>query len=103
MQKEEAEYLIDEYDLDENDIADIFEVSSDIAEGYKDRDVVVAIFQDAKDLGYETMLSCGYMNRFNRDVIEKFFDFEGFGEELVQINDEEYVELSDGRIVEISY
>ena len=102
VQKEEAEYLIDEYDLDENDIADIFEVSSDITGGCKDRDVVVAIFQDVKDLGYETMLSWGYMNRFNRDVMDRFFDFEGFGEELLQIGDE-YVELSDGRIVEISY
>lgn len=102
VQKEEAEYLIDEYGLDENEVAYIFEVSSDITRGYKDRDVVVAIFQNAKDLGYETMLSWDYMNRFNRDVMERFFDFEGFGEELWETCDE-YVKLSDGRIIEINY
>lgn len=96
---EEAAYLIDEYDFDENDLDDIFDVVCSY--GYKDRGIVSNVYDDAEELGREEMWGLGYMNRNNEDIIERFFDFEGFAEDIMNWHDS-YVELSDGRVVSLN-
>lgn len=96
VQQEEIEYLMDEYNLDEQDVDDIF---TDYGEPYRDRGIVGYVYDDYYDLGYETAWSCGYVN--NNDVTSRYFDFEEFGEDLT--NDYDHLELRDGRIVRLNY
>ena len=48
------------------------------------------------------MWGLGYMDNNNEGVIEAFFDFEGFGADLIRWH-EVYVELRDGRVVSLNY
>lgn len=97
IQEEEREYLMDEYNLDDDDIDDIFD---QYYLDYRDRAVVGYVFKDAYDLGYEEAWSLGYVSN-NDSIITRYFDFEAFGEDLA--NDEYHCELSDGRIVSLCY
>lgn len=95
--EEEKEYLMDEYNLDEDDIERIFDKYS---LDYRDRAVVGGIYDDAYDLGYNEAWSLGYVND-NDSITMRYFDFEAFGDDLKY--DEYYCELSDGRIVSLMY
>lgn len=95
--EEEKEYLMDEYSLDEDDIEQIF---NHYGLDYKDRSVVGCVFDNTYDLGYEEAWSLGYVNN-NDSIVERYFDFEKFGEDLLE--DEQYLELSDGRVVCLMY
>lgn len=95
VQEEEKEFLMNEYGLDETEIEDIFD---NYYLEYRDRSVVSAIYNDASDLGYEEAESLGYMNN---DIQARYFDYEKFGEDLV--NEEWYHRLEDGRVVRLSY
>ena len=97
IQAEEREYLMDEYDLDEEDIDMIF---GNYGLDYRDRSVVGCVFKNEYDLGYEEAWSLGYVNH-NDPIVEKYFDFESFGEDVA--NDEYHCQLSDGRIVSLNY
>lgn len=97
VQQEEIEYLMDEYNLDEQEVLDIF---ADYGEPYRDRGIVGYVYDDAYDLGYETAWSCGYVDNRN-DIVSRYFDFEKFGEDLT--DDYDYFELDDGRIVSLNY
>lgn len=97
IQLEEREYLMDEYGFDGNDIDTIFDK---YYLEYRDRGIVGCVFKDAYDCGYEEAWSLGYVN--NDDyIVQKYFDFESFGEDLA--NDENYCQLSDGRIASLNY
>lgn len=98
VQQEEIEWLMNEYNMDEQDVDDIF---TDYGEPYRDRAIISYVYNDAYDLGYETASSCGYMDRNNESVMERYFDFEQFGEDLT--DDYDYYELKDGRIVSLNY
>lgn len=95
--EEEKEYLMDEYNLDEDDIEIIFD---NYGLDYRDRAVVGYVFKDAYDLGYEEAWSLGYV-RNDDSIVSRYFDFEAFGEDLKY--DENYCELADGRIVSLMY
>ena len=95
--EEEKEQLMWEYNLDEDDIETI---AGNYGLDYRDRSIVGSIFKDYYDLGYEEAWSLGYVNN-NDSIASRYFDFEAFGEDLA--NDENYCELSDGRIVSLSY
>ena len=95
--EEEKEYLMDTYDLDEDDIETIF---GNYGLDYRDRGVVGYVFKDAYDLGYEEAWSLGYV-RNDDSIVSRYFDFEAFGEDLK--DDENYCELADGRIVSLMY
>ena len=95
--EEEKEYLMDEYNLDEDDIETIFD---NYYLDYKDRAVVSCVYQDAYDLGYEEAWSMGYVNS-DDSIMGRYFDFEAFGNDLV--NDEGYCQLADGRCVILNY
>lgn len=95
--EEEKEYLMDEYNLDDDDIEFIF---GNYCLDYRDRAVVGYVFNDVYDLGYEEAWSLGYVNN-NDSIVERYFDFEAFGEDLA--NDEGYCKLVDGRVVSLCY
>lgn len=97
IKEEEREYLMDEYNLDEDDIEKIF---GNYGLDYRDRAVVGCIYDNAYDLGYEEAYSLGYVND-NDYIVERYFDFESFGEDLA--NDEYHCELADGRVVSLCY
>ena len=94
--EEEKEYLMYEYNLDEEDIEYIFNC---YGLDYRDRAVVGGIYNDTYDLGYEEAYSLGYIREDT--LIERYFDFEKFGEDLLE--EENYIELNDGRIVYLNY
>ena len=98
VQQEEVEYLVNEYNMDEDDVQYIFDYYT---EPYRDRGVIGYVYEDYEDLGYETAWSCGYIGRDLESVMERYFDFEKFGEDLAE--EEDYFELSDGRIVSLNY
>ena len=85
---EEIEYIKEEYNIEEDEIKAIFELTS-----YKDRSFISSIYEDIEDLAYEEAFDLGYATKEN----ERWFDFETFGKELLE--DERYYELSDGRVV----
>lgn len=94
----EIEYLQDEYSLSDEDIETIFD---NYYLDYRDRGIVGCVFNNSSDLGYEEAWSFGYIK--NGDPItERYFDHEKFGEDLV-LEDERYLELSDGRVVCLNY
>lgn len=95
--KSEMEFLKDEYGLDDDDIEKIF---NEYYLDYKDRAVVGYVFKDSDDLGYEEAWELGYIN--NKDTIsERYFDYERFGKDLLE--NENYLELKDGRVVSLMY
>lgn len=96
--EEEKQYLMDEYNLDENDIDTIFD---NYGLDYRDRAVVGYVFENYYDLGYEEAWSLGYVKN-DDSIVGRYFDFESFGEDLAN-NDENYCELADGRIVSLMY
>lgn len=88
----EKEFLMNEYDLDEDDIEDILD---NYCCEYLDRSIVGCVFDSVKECGEEEAYSLGYVQR--NTVVERYFDFEKFGEDLLE--DEPYHELNDGRVV----
>lgn len=96
--EEEKEYLMDEYNLDEDDIDMIF---NNYCLDYRDRAVVGYVFDDTYDLGYEEAWSLGYVDSNNDSIASRYFDYEAFGEDLA--NDEYHCKLADGRVVSLMY
>ena len=95
--EEEKEYLMDEYGFDEEDVEYIFD---SYCLDYRDRGIVGCVFDDTYDLGYETAWNIGYVNN-NDSIMNRYFDFEKFGEDLLE--EEGYVQLNDGRCVNLNY
>lgn len=94
--EEEKEYLMDEYGFDEEDIEQIFD---EYYLDYRDRGIVGCVYNDVEDLGYEEAYGFGYVDR--NSIVERYFDFEKFGEDLLE--EEQYIELADGRVVYLNY
>lgn len=93
----EIEYLKDEYSLSDEDIEKIF---NEYYLDYRDRGIVACVFNDSSDLGYEEAWELGYIK--NGDTIsERYFNYEKFGEDLLE--DENYLELDDGRVIRLNY
>ena len=95
--EEEKEYLMNEYGFDEEDIEQIFD---EYYLDYRDRGIVGCVFADTYDLGYEEADSLGYVDSRN-SIVARYFDFEQFGEDL--LNEEQYMQLNDGRCVYLNY
>ena len=86
--EEEIDYLIDEFDINKEEIENIFDLTD-----YKDRSFISTVYRDISEVAYEEAFDLGYATKEN----ERWFDFETFGKELLE--DERYYELSDGRVV----
>ncbi len=92
--EEEKEYLKEEYNLDDEEIEEIFD---NYYLEYQDRGIIGNIYKDVEDLGMEEAET--YIEGF--DKFSKYFDYEAFGQDLV--NDDGYLELSSGRCVSLNY
>ena len=98
VQEEEAEFLRDEYALNEEDLEAIFDK---YYLDYRDRAVVGCVYKDAYDLGENEAISFGLVDWKMNDITSRYFDFEKFGEDLTE--EEGYFELPDGRIAYLCY
>lgn len=94
--EEEKQAVEDEYNLTREDVDYIFD---NYGNDYKDREIVNCIYDDTYDLGYNEAWECGYVKR--GDVSEKYFDFEQFGQDL--LDDDGYLELPSGKIASLCY
>lgn len=97
IQEEEKEYLMENFNLDDNDIETIFD---SYGLDFKDRAIIICMYSDVYDLGYNEAWSLGYVND-NDSIVNRYFDFESFGEDLKY--EEYFCELADGRIVSLAY
>lgn len=92
---DEKEYLKEQWNLSDKDIEDIFDA---YPYEYKDRAIVGVIYEDYYELGETEALNVGYHSQSIGKIMDRYFNYEKFGEDLVEENGE-YVELDDGRIV----
>jgi hypothetical protein len=91
---EEKEIVMDEHDLTEDEVEEAFNA---YPLDYQDRSIIGCVFEDTEELGREEAYELGYVGTDTNNVVEKYFDFEKFGEDL--LNEENYYQLDSGRIV----
>lgn len=96
--KSEKEWVMDEYNFDEDEVDDVFD---QYYGDYQDRGIIACVFKNTYECGYEEAYSCGYITRENKNIMEDYFDFEAFGEDLCE--DEWFYELNSGRVVRYNY
>ena len=96
--EEEKDFLMEEYDISIEDVEDIFE---EYYLEYRDRAIVGNIFNNTYVLGEEEMWQLGYIDNSNNSFVDKYIDYEAFGEDLLK--QEQYYQLEDGRIVYLNY
>ena len=94
----EMEYLMEKYDLDEEDIETIF-AEYDLE--YRDRSVVACVWGDIYEYAYEEALELGYVIGNDHTRNDRYFDYDKFADDLLERED--VVELKDGRIALLSY
>ncbi len=98
ISSEEMEILKEEYELNDLDIKCILD---EYPLDYRDRSIVAAVYSDMDDLGREEAWQCGYINRENESLMDRYFDYEKFGEDVVS-EDEFFIEITYNRAVRIS-
>lgn len=98
ISSEEMKVLKEEYELNDSDIECIL---NEYPLDYRDRSIVAAVYSDMDDLGREEAWQCGYINSKNESFMDKYFDYEEFGEDLVSDN-ECFIEITYNRAVRIS-
>lgn len=91
----EREYIKEEYGLSQEEIDDIF---NEYYLDYHDRAVISYVYRDYEELAQEYLESCYSIP----DFLESYIDYESFGKDMVN-EGERYIELADGRIVELNY
>lgn len=91
VKNDEKEYIKKEYSLSDDEINEIFD---NYNLDYRDRAIVATIFSDKYEMIEEEKISFGYEN-------QPYFDDEAFGNDL--LDDEYYLELESGKIVEYAY
>lgn len=89
--EEEIDYLMDEFNIDEEELEEIFNLTD-----YKDRSFILTVYRDISEVAENEAYELGFATKEN----ERWFDFESFGNDL--LDDSRYYELSDGRIVLLS-
>lgn len=97
ISSEEMEVLKEEYRLNDSDIECIL---NEYPLDYRDRSIVAAVYSDMDDLGREEAWQCGYINRENESLMDRYFDYEKFGEDVVS-EDEFFIEITHNRAVRI--
>ena len=90
----EKKYVQDTYNVSEEDVNDIF---NNYTEDYQDRGIIGTIYEDTEEIGREYAENCYDIP----DNLENYFDFDKFGADIM--SDGNFLELSDGRIVEYNY
>ena len=92
---EEIEAMKDEFSFSDDEVQEVF---NNYYQGYRDRSIVGSVFDNVEDLGREEADSLGVLSDDRYDI---YFDYEQFGKDL--LNDDEYFELKDGRVVMLMY
>ena len=95
--EEEKKYLVDKYDISEEDVEEIFE---NYYLDYRDRSIIGCIYSNTSELGYDEAFNLGYIKPGDV-ILERYFDYEKFGEDLLK--KEQYMELSNGRVLYLNY
>lgn len=95
--QEEMDYIAYQYNIGRR--KDIEEIFDNYGLDYRDRGIVSAIYEEPEELGRDEAYALGYVE--SGSFIEKYFDFESFGEDL--IDGERYYELEFGRLVVYNY
>ena len=98
IQKSEMKYLKTEYDLSDRDIEEIL---NEYTEDFRDRSIVSYVYDDNEEAGREEAWQLGYV-KDDDPISSKYFDYKKFGEDLVNY-DNYFMELCDGRVVNLSY
>lgn len=96
--EEEKEWVMNYYDISKEDVDCIF---NEYYLDYQDRGIVSYIYEDKYELGEEEITNCGYLNSLP-DEVAQFFDFEGYGDHLVNYGDS-YIELPSGKCASLNY
>ena len=99
VKEEEIEYLHNEYSLDYNDIEKIF---NHYELEYRDRAVVHRVWADTYEIGKYYFDEC-HRYKYGFSPYEPNIDYEKFGREIINSDEKTYIELTDGRIVELNY
>lgn len=99
IQTKEMDYLQKQFNLSRYDMKQIFD---EYTLDYRDRAVVGGVFENTKELGEEEAWQLGYIGDNSEDPRSRFFDCEAFGEALVD-ECEQYIQLTNGRCVYLSY
>lgn len=94
VQQDEKEYLKNEYDLTDEDIKSIFD---SYYLDYRDRAIVSYVWNSIEDCAVDEAYNFGYVT----DMNDRYFNFEEFGNDL--LDGENYLELSDGKVVMFNY
>lgn len=92
--QEEIEYLKYEFYLSDKDIEEIFMYYS---LDYKDRSIISAIYDSVEDLAVEIVEEFYNIP----DILKNYIDYNSFGEDEL-LKNEEYIELSDDRVVRLN-
>ena len=91
---EEHEMMKEDYNLTDDDIKYILD---NYNLDYEDRAIIGTVYDDTYEAGYEFVESCYTIP----DYLEGYVDYEKFGEDLCE--NENYLELKDGRVVSLNY
>lgn len=95
IMEDERERIKDEYNVDDDDVDEIFNYTD-----YHDFGAISAIYDSVEDFGEEEAFELGVFSGHEgqfKDTLESCFDYEKFGRMCL---DGDYaVELSDGRVV----
>lgn len=91
--QEEIEYLKDEFYLSDKNIEEIFMY---YFLDYKDRSIISAIYDSVEDLAVEIVEEFYNIP----DILKNYIDYNSFGEN--ELLENEYIELSDDRVVRLS-
>lgn len=89
--EKEKNWCMKEYNLSRNDVDYIFREYNGI---YQDRGIILCIYNDFDDMVEEEKFSFGYENI-------QYFDDKAFGNDLLESGN--YLELENGKIVDLSY
>lgn len=92
IKQDEAKQMMDKYNLSSDQVKEIIE---NYPGDYWDKGIIINIFEDSKELAEHNFYE--FYGDTN-DVLKEYFNFEKFGEYIIQ--DENYYELDDGRIIE---
>lgn len=92
--QEEIEYLKDEFCLSDENIEEIFTY---YFLDYKDRSIISAIYDSVEDLAVEIVEEFYNIP----DILKNYIDYDSFGDNEL-LENEEYIKLSDDRIVRLS-
>lgn len=95
IMKKEKEYVSEEYNIDIEEVEDIF---NNYPEPFKDRYIISNIYNSLEELAEEELREYSIMDNNNAHIFNRYFDFETFGEDLINEQEDTFL-LSDDRVI----